>query len=271
MPAPTRRAPGRWLWLEPFAAGLWILFVVWTVLVAVVWSLRIGEAEVVAWSQRQFHLPPLETGAPPSPFQDAFVSLLRWIDPTWAMLAAANAYAFTATREGLGIARRWAGIILAGVALVAWFSAKTGWPLGPLRYTDLLGARIGPVPLGLPLLWLAVVLGARDLMLRVRPGLAQAPLALGVGALALIFDVALEPVASKERVFWLWPPGSVPAHLGAPVQCYVTWFCVAAGLAFLLREKQVATIAPPVTRSPAAVYALLLAVLLLGDLARWRS
>lgn len=269
MSSPTRRALGRWL--EPFAAGLWILFLLWTILVALVWTLRIGRAEVLAWSQHLFNRPPLETGAPLSAFQAALVSALRWIDPTWAVLAAANAYAFTATREGLDVARRWAGVILAGVALVAWISAKTGWPLGPLRYTDLLGPRIGPVPLGLPLLWLAVILGARDLVLRLRAGLPQVPLALGVGVLVLLFECALEPLASKERVFWLWPPGSVTTHLGAPVQSYATWFCVSAVLAFVLREKQVATHAPPATRSPAAVYVLVLAVLLLADVATGRA
>jgi hypothetical protein len=269
MPSPTRRALGRWL--EPFAAALWIFFLLWTVLVAVVWTLRIGNAEMLAWSQHLFNRPPLETGARLTAFQMSLLSALRWIDPTWAVLAAANAYAFTASREGLDVARRWAGLILVSVALIAWFSAKTSWPLGPLRYTDLLGPRIGPVPLGLPLLWVAVVLGARDFVLRLRPALSQAPLALGMGVLAVLFELALEPLASKERVFWLWPPGSVPAHLGAPVQSYATWFCVSAGLAFLLREKQVATIAPPATRSPAAVYVLMLAVLLLGDLTRLRS
>jgi hypothetical protein len=225
MPTSTRRASQR------LAASLWILFLLWTVLVALVWTLRIGEAEVLAWSQRLWHLPPLETGAPLRPRQAALAGFLRWIDPTWAVLAAANAYTFTARREGLDVARRWAGMILAGVALVAWVSAKTAWPLGPIRYTDLFGPRLGPVPMGLPLLWLAVLLGARDLVLRLRPALSQVPLALGVGALCLIFETALEPLASKERVFWLWPPGSVPAHLGAPVQSYATWFCVSAALA----------------------------------------
>lgn len=265
MPSSTRRTSRR------LAAGLWILFLLWTVLVALVWTLRIGEAEVLAWTQRIWHLPPLETGAAPSPLQAKLISLLGWIDPTWAVLAAANAYAFTATREGLNVARRWAGVILAGVAIVAWVSAKTAWPLGPIHYTELFGPRLGPVPMGLPLLWLAVMLGARDLALRLRPALSQVPLALGVGAFCLLFEIALEPLAAKERVFWLWPPGSLPAHLGAPVQSYATWFCVGALLAYLLREKQVATLAPPVTRSPAAVYTVLLAVLLLADLTIWRG
>ncbi len=263
MSSPTRRAAGRRL--NPLSATLWILYLLWTVLVALVWSLRIGEAEVLAWTQRLWHLPPLATGAAPSPLQAGLISFLQWIDPTWAVLGAANAYTFTARREGLDAARRWAGMILAGVVLVAWVSAKTAWPLGPIRYTDLFGPRLGPVPLGLPLLWLAVLLGARDLALRLRPTLGQAPLALGVGALCLLFEIALEPLAAKERVFWLWPPGSVRAHWGAPVQCYAAWFCVTALLASLLREKKVVTLAPPMTRSPAAVYVVLLGVLLLAN------
>lgn len=292
MTSPTRRAIGRWL--EPFAASLWIFFLVWTALVALVWSLGIGEAEVLAWTERQFHLPPQETGplgvspATLSPLQAVLIGFLHWIDPVWAMMAAINVYAFTARREGIDVARRWAGLLLVAVIVVAWASAKTNWPMGPVRYTDRLaplvipnfhhspatperslewiGLRLGPVPLGLPLLWLAVILGARDLALRLRPSLGQWPLALAVGALGLCFAIALEPLAAKVRVFWLWPPGSVPLHLRAPVQSYATWFVVSAGLAFLLREKRVATFPQPARRSPAAVYVLLLAVLLLANL-----
>ncbi|HEV7406774.1 MAG TPA: carotenoid biosynthesis protein [Chthoniobacteraceae bacterium] len=260
MTTPARRTPGRRL--PPLAAGLWILFLLWTVLVELVWRLRIGEAEL--------HLLPSETGAPLSPWQGALVALLKWIDPTWAVLAAVNAYFFTAAREGLEVARRWAGVILATVLLIAWVSAKTAWPLGPVRYTALLGPRIGPVPMGLPLLWLAVLLGARDLALRLRPALSQAALAVGVGVLGLLFEIALEPLAAKERVFWLWPPGSLPTHAHAPVQSYATWFIVAALLAYFLREKRVATTAPPATRSPAAVYVVLLTVLLLANLTAGR-
>lgn len=285
MISPTRRALGRWL--EPFAASLWILFMLWTVLVALVWTLGIGEAEVLAWTQRHFRLPLPDTGAPPSStLQWVLVTFLRYLDPVWVILAAANVHAHTARREGLDVARRWAGILLVAVIFIAWISATTHWPLGPIRYTDRLGPpmpnllhwmqfperplewtglRMGPVPLGLPLLWLTVILGARDLALRLRPALSQLQLALGVGVLGLFFEIALESVASKMRFFWLWPPGSLTAPLRAPAQSYLTWFGVSAALAWFLREKRLATLAPPATRSPASVFVLVLAVLLLAN------
>jgi uncharacterized membrane protein len=259
--------PAALRWLEPFAASLWIFFLIWTFLVAVVWTFGIGETKVLDWTEHLLPVAPREPGATPGGFPAAAISLLPWLDPVWIVLAAANTYAFIALREGLDVARRWAAATLAVAAVITWLSAKTGWPLGPIHYTATLGPRLGAVPLCVPLLWLAVILGARDLALRLGARLSQAAMAVATAVLVLLFDVALEPLAWKSRVFWLWYP---PFPSPPPVRNYVTWLVAAAVLAFALREERVATLAPPAHRSPAAIYLLMLTVLALGGFARHR-
>ena len=144
-------------------------------------------------------------GGPKSPLQEALISFVGILDQGWVILAALNVYTFTAAREGLATARKWGILTFVAVGLVAWISLKTNaWPLGPVIYTKLLGASLFGVPYGLPLFWFAAIVGARGLMLQLQPTLPQLRLAFSTGALALFLDFALEPVAWKLRVFWLW-------------------------------------------------------------------
>lgn len=267
----ARRAPALLL------RGLWILFLFWSVVVAIVWMTGVGESEILRWAERTYRLPPRETsmGAPAAValplLPRVLLHLLSLLDPVWVGLAAVHAYLLTSFQEGLPVARRWCGVILLSVGLVAGVSVWQGWPLGEIRYTELLGRRLGPVPLGVPLLWLSVMLGARDLVLRLRPSIGQVPLAVFTGALVLLFDLALEPIAWKVRVFWLWSPLRLPAPEWPPVQNYLTWFALAAILAFVLREERVVRAPQPAWRSPAAVFAVIVAVVLLAHIGQLTS
>jgi hypothetical protein len=267
-PSRSRRvSPLRFL--EPLAACVWILFLVWSAVVAAVWSLGIGEAEIIGWTTRWFHLPAIPVGGPKSPLQDALISFLSILDQGWVILAALNVYSLTAAREGLPTARKWGLLTIVAVGLVAWVSLQTKiWPLGPIFYTKLLGAWLLGVPYGLPLFWFAAIVGARGLMLQLQPNLPQLRLAFSTGALVLFLDFALEPVAWKLRVFWLWYGLSLSGAKWPPPQNYATWFLLGGALTFAMRESRLARPGSKSLRSPGGVFIVMFLILTAANVGR---
>lgn len=213
---------------EPLAASLWALFILWTLLIAVVWSTGFGEAELAAAVSNQG-------------LRGGLGILLGILDPVWFTLAAVNVYAATAAREGLSVTRRWALVIFVTALLVSGCSALTGWPLGSIAYTSRLGPKIGPVPLGLPMLWLAVILGARALAERLFARASHLQLAGITGLFAMLTALNIDPLSWRVRSHWLWSPNLRQAVSAPPVQNFATWFLVAASLAYALRSVSVVT------------------------------
>ena len=242
--------------LEPLADSLWILFLLWTAIVAVVWICGFGEAA-------------LREGIANPGLRSALEFFLASLDAAWITLGAANIYLALASEEGLATARRWALIVIAGVGVVAALSEKTAFPLGPIHYTSRLGMRVGPVPFGLPLLWFALVAGARSLVLRCAPRASHAKTALAAGMLAALADVNLEPIAWKVRAFWIWYPASLPAPSWPPVQNFVAWLLLSWAFAFAMRETRVAAASTESLPRPALVFLILNAVFLATHAARF--
>ena len=214
-------------WLEPLASTLWYFFLVWTALVAVAWVGGIREDHIADWVRN----PGLRS---------ALIFSLGILDPLWFTLAAANVYLSIAEAEGIATARRWAAIVICGVAAMLACSAWTGLPLGSALYMRSLGVQLGPpVPIALPLLWFAVILGGRELMLRAFRRASHAQIALGTGVVALLTAVNLEPLASNVRLLWMWYERDTHLPISTPIQSYVTWLVTGAALAFALRERDV--------------------------------
>ena len=107
----------------------------------------------------------------------------------------------------------------------------TGAIFGEYEY----GRTLGPGPFGVPLVigfnWVIVVMGSTELARmyfkdrRIYPIIA--------GAVAVIFDIILEPVA-MELDYWDWAGGEIP------IQNYVAWFVIATLMATtysLVRKK----------------------------------
>lgn len=212
--------------LEPFAAGLWTLFLVWTAIIAVVWIGEIGDSAV----QQSVTNPGLRS---------ALQLLLKYLDAAWFAIAAANVYLALVEEECLAVARRWAVVVIFGAWLVAALSEWTGYPLGPIHYTTRLGMRIGPVPFGLLLMWFTFVIGARVCAMRFARRAAHWQISLAAAGLVGATAANLEPLAWRFRAFWLWPPDSV--SVPAFAQNIATWFLASWGFAFLMRETRVAS------------------------------
>lgn len=218
--------------LEPFVSGLWVLFVLVSLFIAVVWAFGIGEGSL----QRSISNTDLRV---------TLAWLLARCDMAWITLAAANVYFALVGSVGLATARRWGLLILGAVVAMAWVSVATGFPLGPIRYGFPLGLKLGPVPLGLPLLWFSILIGARETVLRLFPRVPQGGLAAGVGLLALLTDLNLESVAAKWRGFWFWKSGipTDPPVFDFPLTACLAWGILAFLVAYGLREQSVVSTA----------------------------
>ncbi len=214
------------LWLEPLGSILWVLFIVWSVVIGVLWSTGFGE-------------PQLDASVKNLGLRSSLVVLLKVADAIWIALAAAAAYLCVADTHGVFTARRWALIVFAVVGVLVAGSVWTAWPLGPVFYSQRLGMRLGPVPAGVPFLWLAIVLGGRALWMRLFRRAGHGAVALGTGLCALLTAWNLEPLASRARAWWFWYEPATRAPMAPPAQNYVTWFVAATILAALLREPKV--------------------------------
>ncbi len=133
--------------------------------------------------------------------------------------------------------------LLAALALavglgVEVLGSRTGFPFGPYQYSPP-GATVLGVPLLVPLGWFAMTLAA-GVLARGRAWLA--------GLLLVAWDVGLEPLMTAQG-FWTWgralpalngvtveawarptAPAPLAVWAGAPIQNFIAWFLVGAGL-----------------------------------------
>ena len=110
---------------------------------------------------------------------------------------------------------------------------KSGLPFGPFLYGSEAGLKLfGTLPWVLPLLWIVVVLNSRGvarLVLRPwRKTRAYGFWLMGLTALfAMLFDYALEPVATHVRHYWIWTAGGFSiTPMGSPISNSIGWFIV---------------------------------------------
>ncbi len=103
----------------------------------------------------------------------------------------------------------------------------TGKIFGAYYYGDVLGLKLAEVPLVIGFNWVIVVLGAARFSERI----TASPLlsAVIVGAVCVVYDFALEPVAIGLN-YWQWTGGHIP------LQNYVAWFSIAAVAAWVYRR-----------------------------------
>lgn len=236
--------------VAPLIGSLWTLFVIWSFLVALVWTTGWGEVQLAEHVRN-------------AGLRGALAWMLQAIDPIWITLAAINVYFPLARAEGLAAARRWSGLVLLFGILVPLASVLTRWPLGPVFYPLNFGMKLGPVPFALPLLWLVFVVGARDAAQRMMPRASYTATALLAGLLVLATDINLEPLAWKWRAWWLWYPADLNAPASPPWQNFVTWLVAGVALASAMRSPRVMRRPTPLPFEPCAVLLIVNVVCLL--------
>ncbi len=235
--------------LEPLVHALWTFFIVWSVIVAGLWMG--GEQAIASITHADLRA--------------AATLLASAADSLWLVLAAANLYLHLAEKEGLARARLITFTIGLTAGGLAACSAWSGYPLGAVFYTTRLGMKLGPVPLGWPLLWFVIIVAGRELAARAFPRVSERALAAITGGLALLTDLNLEPIATKFRLYWFWYAAG--SHEPSPVlwRNGATWLVAATALAWLLRDRKVAPLRPLSWR-PGLILVIVNVLLLLGHL-----
>ena len=121
------------------------------------------------------------------------------------------------------------GIAVIGGGLTA-LGAKTYLPFGPFIFGTAFGTLLfNTLPWAMPLVWVVVVLNSRGvarLILRPwRKNKTYGYRLIGLTAvLVLLFDIALDPFASRVKHYWHWLPTTLPLNWqGAALINFLAW------------------------------------------------
>jgi uncharacterized membrane protein len=168
-----------------------------------------------------------------------------------------------AAMEGL----RRTGVFFAVSAVVSYLleetGVRTGLVYGPYHYSDMLGAKLGHVPVLIPLAWFMMIYPSwcvarallRDVELR---GWREITAQAALGALVMTaWDMVMDP-GMAHAGNWVWEHGG--AYFGVPRRNYVGWllttFLVYWIAGWLWRKARERTLATPLFAAlPVLVYA----------------
>ena len=169
-----------------------------------------------------FRLEPAQVGAWQVPFwlKQFVIGCLRWGDPVLIGLAVANVHVAAVQAWGPFAARRFAlGAMLFGGA-IEWIGAATGFPFGAYVYTEVLGPRVGLLPLAIPLSWYLVTAASLLTVQRAPVSWNRWQEAGAAAVLATAYDGVMEPFAVKIKNYWWWATPEIPW------QNYASWWVV---------------------------------------------
>ena len=189
---------------------------------------------------------------------------------------------FSLTHAWYSVGGRLTAAFFALSAVIAWtleqFGVVTGLLYGGYHYTSYLGARLGEVPVLIPLAWFMMIYPSyviANLVLARRPAGTPAGLAPLVGLAAAsavvmtVWDLVIDPILSGPDVrAWVWESGG--AYFGVPVQNYFGWFVTTFVVFFAYRaleQRWGRAPADPIDWRAAVMPVAGYGLMLLGDLA----
>ncbi len=159
------------------------------------------------------------------------------------------------------------GAFFAVSAIVSYLmeetGVRTGLIYGPYHYGDLLGAKLGHVPIIIPLAWFMMIypswMVARELLRSIDDRSFAGITAIAVAAAFVMtaWDVVMDPGMAAAGN-WVWEKGG--AYFGVPLQNYLGWLATTflvywiAGLLWRSMPRRAAT-AKPFEALPVIVYA----------------
>ena len=141
------------------------------------------------------------------------------------------------------------GIFFALAASVSYLleeiGVRTGWIYGAYHYSDMLGAKLGHVPILIPLAWFMMIypswIVARALMRGVdtRSAAGLVSQAIIAALVMTAWDTVMDPGMAKAGN-WVWEQGG--AYFGVPIQNYCGWllttFPIYLGYGLLWRGEE---------------------------------
>lgn len=193
----------------------------------------------------------------------------RYYDVTAVGIAAASLAMFAACFAsanallGAGPAKKFAALAVA----IGWFAEQMGsshgWFFGSYTYTDVLGPRLGNVPLVIPLMWFALCFigyALANLILWKQPTDSSASLSRIAGAtliaamIVTAFDLGADPYFVFVMKAWIMTKQD-GGWFGETLQGFAGWMFIAFVIIFLFRLWTRQSAASPAT--PAAMRAAL--------------
>ncbi len=241
--------------LEPLAASLWGIFLAWTALLAVAWIGAVDEF----W---------LKANVSNTGLCDALVMLFNSAMPAWLTLGLVNVHLAISRAEGLTTARRWLGLLLGLSLLLGVLTVQAGVPFGGLHFTAQLGVRLIGVPVGWALLWALLVIGAREVVLWLRPRASHGATALAGGVMVTLTFVNLEPLAQRW-FWWMWYREKLIIAATVPWHAPLAACAFAVALGWLLREMSIVPRTRRRSRKPAIIFFILNALAIATHLRLW--
>jgi uncharacterized membrane protein len=118
-------------------------------------------------------------------------------------------------------------------AAVEALGANTGFSFGVYHYTSILVSHLpGSVPLPVMFAWLLIIFGSYGAVKRYAFGKREIMVgtALYSALLAMLLDLAIEPVASHVVFYWIWLAQGWFDYYGVPLINFGAWL----GVAFVL-------------------------------------
>ena len=190
--------------------------------------------------------------------------------------------AFSLTHAWLSVGGRSTAAFFALSAAIAWsleeFGVVTGLLYGGYHYTSYLGARLGDVPVLIPLAWFMMIYPSyviANLVVARQPvgtpaGLSPLIRLAAVGAVVMtVWDLVIDPILSGPQArAWVWESGG--AYFGVPVQNYAGWLVTTFVVYLAYRALEQRFSQPtdaPMRRGVAAMPVAAYGLMLLGDLA----
>ena len=142
---------------------------------------------------------------------------------------------FSLTHAAYALGWRHALVFFAITAVVSWafeqVGVETGAVYGRYHYTDVLGAKLGHVPILIPMAWFMMIypsyvitnLIADGRAVGTRGGAWRVALLAGLGALVMTaWDLVVDPILSGPDVrAWIWQDGG--PYFDIPAQNFAGW------------------------------------------------
>lgn len=149
----------------------------------------------------------------------------EWMASLMLFLEAGVAISWVAYNYGL---KR--GLLATGTILVAGFAVETlgvlsGFPFGRYYYTEIMQPQVGVVPIAITAAWIMIVLAsfytAHYFVRRLWPERGLPTIILLGGALTVLSDMMMEPVAVYVQRYWLWQDHGF--YYGIPTANFLAW------------------------------------------------
>lgn len=145
------------------------------------------------------------------------------------------------TKENRLVFYRWSAMVIFITFWIEWAGVKTGIIFGSYDYGVILQPQIFGIPIAIGFAWLGMLLASSAVarfFFPVQYRHSDFRAALLIGIVMVLFDAAMEPVATKLS-YWSWEGGRIPW------QNYLSWFLISFAISLIGMKFKILKFQPP--------------------------